>query len=389
MSLTARGKPNAAALATLFIVPIAAAGATARAAGFGAGDLVIYRVGTGSAALTSAATAVSLDEYTTAGALVQSIALPTSTAGAALVASGSASSEGLLSLSTDGSSLLVPGYFANAGTAGIASTTAAAAPREVAVFDATGTATSTTTLGSFFSGNNIRSAASPDGVTIYAGSGVTASGVGVFTAGTNGTPTTVSGATNTRGVAVANGQVFVSSGSSPNVGVSLVGTAAAPSTTLVASTATDTSPYEFAFANTSGTGTTPDTLYVADSTSKLFKYAFNAGTDATTLVGTATIPSGVTGLALTANAAGTGENLYLTSPTTLSILTDAFSAITATAVAAETATPLATASTNEAFRGVAFAPTAVAAPEPTSLLLMATAAAPLALGRRRRLAATA
>lgn len=44
---------------------------------FGAGNLVVYRVGDGSAALTANATAVFLDEYTPAGVLVQSIPMPT------------------------------------------------------------------------------------------------------------------------------------------------------------------------------------------------------------------------------------------------------------------------------------------------------------------------
>jgi hypothetical protein len=44
-----------------------------QAASVSAGNLVIYRVGTGAAALSTAATAVFLEEYTTGGAFVQSI----------------------------------------------------------------------------------------------------------------------------------------------------------------------------------------------------------------------------------------------------------------------------------------------------------------------------
>src|SRR5947207_15983523 len=68
-------------------------------AAFRPGDLVIYRVGTGAAALTSASTPVFLDEYTTSGSLVQSIALPTSSGSGStpnpLTSSGTATSEGL------------------------------------------------------------------------------------------------------------------------------------------------------------------------------------------------------------------------------------------------------------------------------------------------------
>ena len=73
-------------------------------AAFTAGNIVVYRVGAGAAALSSAATQVFLDEYTTAGVLVQSIPLPTATSGMqdALTASGTATSEGLISDSANG-----------------------------------------------------------------------------------------------------------------------------------------------------------------------------------------------------------------------------------------------------------------------------------------------
>ncbi len=76
------------------------------------GNLVIYRVGTGAAALSNAAQPVFLDEYTPAGTLVQSLALPTAVNGSnrRLAASGTATSEGLLSRSADGQYLIVPGH---------------------------------------------------------------------------------------------------------------------------------------------------------------------------------------------------------------------------------------------------------------------------------------
>src|SRR2546429_280991 len=71
---------------------------------FTAGNLVVYRVGDGLSALGSAATPVFLDEYTPAGVFVQTIAVPTTTSGSnrALTASGTATSEGLLTRSIDG-----------------------------------------------------------------------------------------------------------------------------------------------------------------------------------------------------------------------------------------------------------------------------------------------
>ena len=84
---------------------------------FTAGNLVVYRVGTGATALSNAATDVFLDEYTTSGTLVQSIALPTSISGSnkRLVSSGTAVSEGFLTLSSDGKYLLLTGYDAAIG----------------------------------------------------------------------------------------------------------------------------------------------------------------------------------------------------------------------------------------------------------------------------------
>src|SRR4051812_27647950 len=65
---------------------------------FQPGDLVIYRVGDGVNGLVSSGSPVTLDEYTPTGTLVQSVPLPTSASGvnSALFASGTATSEGLL-----------------------------------------------------------------------------------------------------------------------------------------------------------------------------------------------------------------------------------------------------------------------------------------------------
>ena len=51
-------------------------------AAFTAGNLVIYRVGATGTDLAATGSPVFLDEYTPAGSLVQSVALPTTTSGA-------------------------------------------------------------------------------------------------------------------------------------------------------------------------------------------------------------------------------------------------------------------------------------------------------------------
>src|SRR5262249_8849744 len=84
---------------------------SAKANAFGTGDLLIYRVGDGGSVLTANGNDVFIDEYNTAGTLQQSIALPIRAGSInGLIASGTASSEGELSLSTDGQYVLFTGY---------------------------------------------------------------------------------------------------------------------------------------------------------------------------------------------------------------------------------------------------------------------------------------
>src|SRR4051794_27158146 len=73
-------------------------------AAFTPGDIVVYRIGDGNAALSAVAQRVFLDEYTPTGTLVQTIPMPTvattaDNANRALTASGTATSEGQLHLS--------------------------------------------------------------------------------------------------------------------------------------------------------------------------------------------------------------------------------------------------------------------------------------------------
>ena len=95
---------------SLTALAISVCGAAAQAqTAFNAGDFVVYRVGDGSAALSNAATAVFLDEYTPTGMLVQSVAAP-SASGNSLTASGTATSEGELNVSSNGQYLTLTGY---------------------------------------------------------------------------------------------------------------------------------------------------------------------------------------------------------------------------------------------------------------------------------------
>ena len=144
---------------------------------FTPGNIVVYRIGEpAGAVLAAAGNPVFLDEYAPPvipgqlATLVQSIALPrVSIAGPPaqrpLIASGTATTDGLLTRSADGSCLVVPGYGRDLGGSG--SLTTAAIPRIVGRVTATGSIDTTTALGDAAVGGNFRSVASTDCVTFW------------------------------------------------------------------------------------------------------------------------------------------------------------------------------------------------------------------------------
>lgn len=325
-------------------------------AAFTPGNLVIYRVGDGSAALGSTGTAVFLDEYTTAGALVQSIALPTNTSGLnnRLVASGSATSEGLLTLSTDGQYLVLTGYDAALSTSGVASSSVNRVVGLVRYDSTIDTTTSLTTFG----GNNIRSAIK-DGNNLW----LAGASTGVVTATVSATganfSVVASNFTNLRQLEIFNNQLYVSSGSSTirlgSVGTGLPTTAGSTITSLPGFPTSSLSSYTFYLADLDAGVSGADTLYVADDNS----VASGGGVKKYSLVSGSWVANGTLQLAttrgLTATVSGTNVTFYLTAnANTLQTFTDTSgynSTITGTL------TTLANAGTNQAFRGVVFAPT--------------------------------
>lgn len=233
------------------------------------GNLVVLRVGDGSAALTNAATAAFLDEYTVAGALVQSVPLPTVTNGAqkAVTCSGTATSEGALTQSVDGRYLIAAGYGANVGTASVANTASANVPRVMARIGLDENIDTTTALTDAYSGNNVRGAASYFGLEFWtAGTASATNNPGVRFAAALGAATSTqlnATVTNIRRVDFWNGQLYCSSAAGTFFGVGMVGTGAPTGSneaiTLLSGmpAASGPSPYDFFFANGS-------TLYVAD-----------------------------------------------------------------------------------------------------------------------------
>ena len=184
---------------------------TARAAnGFGDGNLVIYRVGDGTGALVAAAAPVFLDEYTPSGVFVQSIPLPTSSAGAnrRLTASGSATSEGLLTRSADGRYLVATGYDVAVGAANITGTASATINRVIARVDAAGVLDTTTALTDAVTGASPRSAVSTNGTDLWIAGG--AGGIRFATLGATTSAPVATNVTNLRQAQIFAGQLLVS-----------------------------------------------------------------------------------------------------------------------------------------------------------------------------------
>jgi hypothetical protein len=356
----------------------------ARAAAFGQGNLVVVQAGTGAAALNGNATAASLLEYTPGGVLVQSIALPTTASGAnqPITLSGTATSEGFLTLSTGGAYLTMAGYGVIPGTLTPQTSTALAANRVVARIDMSGAIDTTTSLTDAYNLSNIRSAVSTDGTSIWTGgNGGTGQGGSAGTRYTTTGSTTSTGlhatTTNIRVVNIFNGQLYADSGSAGFTGIGTVGTGLSTTsgqsfTLLPGFPTTGThSPYDFWFKDAS-------TLYVADDGSAangggIQKWTESGGTWSLqyTLLNNGTTTSAVRGLAGTVDGLGNAVLYGTTGPSLLTVTDTGASAL---------GTILATAPANTAFRGVEL----LAIPEPSVAGLAVLALFAWAGSRRAR-----
>ncbi len=334
-------------------------------AAFTPGDLVIYRIGTGSASLTSAANAVFLDEYTPSGTLVQSVALPTTASGSnhRLVASGTATSEGLLTRSTNGQYLVLTGYDAAVGTASVAGTASTTVARVVGLVGVGGGIDTSTALTDFSNANNPRSAISSDGTSIWVGGA--AGGVRYTTDGSTTSTQLSTTVTNIRQVEIFNGQLYESDSSGSTIRIGTVGSGL-PTTTgqtitnLPGFETSTGSPYNFFFADLNPSVAGVDTLYVAEDTAgtpagQIQKYSLVGGNWTANGTIAAAAIRGLTGVVngTTVTLFGTTGGSGATGGGSLYTLTDT-SGYNATITGS--LSTIATAASNEAFRGVALAP---------------------------------
>ena len=355
--------------ATLASVTLFGIAGVSRAGSFTAGNLVVYRVGDGTATLVNTGNAVFLDEYTPSGTFVQSVALPTTSSGvnSQLIASGTAASEGLLTRSVNGQYLLLTGYARNlGGGTSLSGTTATAVPRTVGRVKYDGTIDTSTALSDFASANNPRSACSTDGLDIWVGGaagGVRYTRYSAF--GSTSSAQLSTDSTNIEQVGIFSGQLYAST-QKGSLRVATVGsgtpTAAGQTITNLPGFPTSTdNPNAFFFADLDGSPGL-DTLYVADDIGgQLQKFSLVSGSWTGSGTITAANAHGLTGV-----ASGTTVTLYATGTSGTDGTLYKFVDITGyNANVSGSASAIATAGANQTFRGVALAPVATLPPSPT------------------------
>jgi uncharacterized repeat protein (TIGR01451 family) len=327
---------------SLLAAPVAHA-----AVGFTSGDLAVVRVGDGSAALSSAGTAVFLEEHTTNGTAVgTAITIPT----ASLVVSGTATSEGALCLSADGQYLTLAGYGNNAlGLTGVASSPSATTPRVIGLINLNKAFTLPVSSSTAFTGNNIRSGVTDTSGNFWSAGALASSGI--YYMG-SGAPTTIVGGNN-RVVQIISGSLYFSTGSGTRGIYMIPGTPITiSSSNLLFATGSASSPYDFAI------NSTLTTVYVADDSSisaggGIQKWVNSAGTwSLAYTLGTGTGSTvGARGLAVDFSNPASPVIYATTAESTLNRLIK----ITDTG-AGSAATTLATAGANTLYRGVKLVP---------------------------------
>jgi hypothetical protein len=338
---------------------------------FTTGDLVVLQAGNGGA-LSSAGAPLFLDQFdtTTPGQTVTPfVSIPSG--GTGLVLSGSATSEGELTRSSDGSILTFGGYAAAAGTSSVASGTA---PREVGSVNNAGTFSVIANSSTAMSGNNIRGAVS-DGQNYWITS---PSGV-FYQPVSSSTLTTVSSGTNARVANIFNSTLYYSTASGTARGIyAYTGTPTGTVTSsLLIGTGASSSPYDF-FIN-------GNTAYIADdsgnATGGIQRWDFNGSSWALTYtIGTGVANVGARQFTVDTTTAG-GPTIYATTAETSANRLISVKDVGSAAADAATLVTLGTSPTGEIFRGVDFAPVVV--PEPSSLGLSAMGLAVLFKFARR------
>jgi len=353
---------------------------------------VIYRAGSGTNTLASTGNNVFLDEYTTAGTLVQSIAMPATGDGTKLITAGNSTAEGAMSISPNGTWIGFSGFNSTIPTAtSITSANSVAVPRVAGLFNTKTGTYSLTVTGTFFSATSPRGAATTDGNKIWAvggNSGVvygTVDSSSPFVA-SGTTATSASIGTNLRVLGIYGNELYQSTGSGtiPTVG-QLAGDPLVNGLPTASTFLPDiprqggspaTSRYGFIFLDTNPAVPGIDTMYTVDDSATsggLWKYSLNTS-------GTWNAAGSITALTgalrgVTGGVYGNEVQLYMTgSANTLWKYTDPAAATSLLSGTLSAFTSLAIASGSTAFRGLVLVPV----PEPAFYAISAIAVAGLA-----------
>ncbi len=319
---------------------------------FTAGNVAILRLGDSVATLASTGANVAIDQLTLAGGYVNTTLIPRGVSSNAVCISGTATSEGMLTLAGNGNSLVFIAYKTAAPfTSSLASSTSAAVNRAVVSVNAAGIVSFPTLTTALLSANNPRYAYTNNGTNFWAGGGNT--GI-VYGSTTSNLDTVVSNTTvNTRFLTASGGQLYYSTASG-GTGIYRLGNGLPTNSGVVGTiylSSVGGSPYGFSMKTDS------TVCYIADDraaasgggiqkwtrTGSTWSLAYTLGTGVGSLVG----------------ARSLAVNWTTTPPTIIAITSDASSNRAIRIIdssAASTAFVLATAAANTIFRGIAFTP---------------------------------
>jgi gliding motility-associated-like protein len=331
---------------------------------FKPGNLILFRYGDGSAALSSKTTPVFLDEYSPLGILVRSIALPVAenATDRILTGIGSQAREGLISLSVDGQLLIIPGFGTPVGL------TTYAEKRTIGLVAADGTVNTSTAVSTTIT--TIRNVVSVDGSAFWMVGSKNFTRYIPF--GFNGDTDGINlgGPTGCYSIMSFKNQLYVSTDVTGYPKVATLGTGM-PATGVQTAVSlpgypSTGSPNQFVLFDANSDGL-PDLLYVADdggtapANATLQKYVLNGA--AWEARGKFRVGGKTDNLkSITGSQSGASVNLYCTTigysatstPSALLKITDEVSAnLDQTA---PTLTTLATAAVNQLFKSLAFAP---------------------------------
>ena len=191
-------------------------------AAFTPGNLVVLRTGgvagdgvtpstqAGATAIGTNPTAIFIDEYTTGGALVQTLTM-TPPSGRNFTMSASSTSEGDLQLSADGRFIIFTGFDAAPGLtpANVATSSAATVNRGYALINTQGVINYTYLTDGSYDGGDIRSAMTTNGTDVWlGGTGSANQGVRYTTRGSASATQLTTTVTNIRRSNIFDGQLF-------------------------------------------------------------------------------------------------------------------------------------------------------------------------------------